>query len=238
MLYERQHGFKPGYSCESQVFTVCQDVADYLDEGVGIDVIIIYFSKTFDLVPNDRLIMKLSASGVDARVAVWVREFFVGCIQKVGVGEQPSKEVKLISGVPQGSVLGPLIFVVYVNNIWRNIDWSTRIFADDCIIYRYITNKNDVEKLQKVLDTLGELAVENGMKINPGKSTAIRFTRARVKNPLSYSPGDQKIPEASSYKYLRIILLSYLDLVVRVNYLRQKAWKAFHFIMPLLQKRN
>jgi len=66
-LYEGQHGFRPGYSCESQVFTVCQDVADLLDEGIGIDAIIIDFSKAFDLVPHDRLLTKLVASVVDSR---------------------------------------------------------------------------------------------------------------------------------------------------------------------------
>ena len=64
-LYEGQHGFIPGYSCESQVITVCQDIADSLDEGVSIDAIIIDFSKAFDLVPHDRLLTKLAASGVD-----------------------------------------------------------------------------------------------------------------------------------------------------------------------------
>ena len=105
---------------------------------------------------------------------------------KVRLGGQLSKEVKLNSGVPQGKVLGPLQFLVYANSIWRNTDSSIRLFVDDCIIYRNITNKNEVEKLQKDLDTMGETAVENGMKVNPGKSTAIRFTTARVKNPLSY----------------------------------------------------
>jgi hypothetical protein len=95
--------------------------------------------------------------------------------------------------VPQGSILGPLLFLVYVNDIWRNIDLSIRLFTDNCIIYRNITNKNDIEKLQKGLDTLKEWTVETGMKINPSKSKAIRFTRAWVKNPLGYSLGDQKI---------------------------------------------
>ena len=81
-----------------------------------------------------------------------------------------------------------------------NTDSKIRLFADDCIIYRKIVNNTDVEGLQKDLDTLGEWAVENAMKINPGKSKAIRFTRARVKNPLNYSIGDQKIPEVSSCK--------------------------------------
>ena len=106
----------------------------------------------------------------------------------------------------QGSVLGRLLFLVYINDIWRNIDSSIRLLADECIMYWKITNKNNIENLQKDLDTLGEWAVENGMKINPSKSKAIRFMRARVKNPLGYSLGDQKIPEASSCKYLGIIL--------------------------------
>jgi hypothetical protein len=67
-LYEGQHGFRQGYSCESQTVTVCQDTADSLDEGKRIDAIIIYFSKAFDLVPHDRLLTKIVASGVDSRV--------------------------------------------------------------------------------------------------------------------------------------------------------------------------
>jgi len=187
------------------VITVCQDIGDYLDEVVNIDTIIIEFSKAFDLVPHDRLLTKLAASGMDLRVVIWVREFLVGSTQRVRVGGQLSKEVKVTSDVPQGSVLGPLLFLVYVNDIWRNIDSSIRLFADNCIIYRKITNKNDIEKLQKDLDILWERAAENGMKINPSKHRVIRFMRAQVKNPLGYCLGDQKILEASSCKYLGIV---------------------------------
>ena len=74
--------------------------------------------------------------------------------------------------MPQGSVLGPLLFIVYVNDIWRNSDSSIRLFADYCIISGKITNKNNIQRLQKDLDTLGEWAVENGMKINPSKRKA------------------------------------------------------------------
>jgi len=158
---------------------VCQDIEDSLDEGFDIGAIIVDFSKAFGLVPYDRLLMKLAASGVDSRVVIWVWEFLVGRTQRVGVGGQLSKEVKVTSGVPQGIVLGPLLFLVYVNDIWSNIDSSITLFADDCVIYRKIVNKNDIKRLQKDLDTLGEQVVENGMTINPGKNKAIRFTRAR-----------------------------------------------------------
>ena len=141
---------------------MCQDIADPLDEGVSIDAIIIDIFKAFDLVPHNRLILKLAASDVDLRIVVWVREFFIGRTQRVRVGEQLSKEVKVTSGVPQGSVLGPLLSIVYVNDIWRSTDSIVRLFADGCIIRMNITNKKDIEKLQKDLDTLGEWAVGNG----------------------------------------------------------------------------
>jgi hypothetical protein len=183
-LYEGQHGFRPGYSCESQVITVRQDIADSLDNGDKIDAIIIDFSKAFVLVPHCRLITKIANSGVDSKVVVWIREFLLDRTQRVRVGGQLSEEVRVTSGVPQGSVLGPLLFLAYVNDIWRNMESTVRLFADDCVIDRKIINNEDMEKLQKDLDRLGEWAAENGMKINPSKSKAIRFTRARVKDPL------------------------------------------------------
>jgi len=76
-LYEGQHGFRPGYSCESQVVTVCQDIADSLDEGVRRDTKIICFSKAFFLVQHDRLFRKIAATGVDLRVGVRVKEFLL-----------------------------------------------------------------------------------------------------------------------------------------------------------------
>ena len=74
-------------------------------------------------------------------------------------------------------------------------------FYDDCLIYRKITNKGDIEMLQKDLDKLGEWAAENAMKINPSKSKAVCFTRSRVKDPLDYSLANTLIPETSSCKY-------------------------------------
>jgi len=114
-----------------------------LDEGVSIDAIIIDFSKAFDLVPPDQSLMKLATSGVDSRVVVWVREFLVGRTQRERVGGQLCKEVKVTSGVPQGSVLGPLLFPVYINDTWRNTDSSIRLFADNCIIYRENTQRHE-----------------------------------------------------------------------------------------------
>ena len=83
-MYEGQHGFRPSYSCESQVITVYQDIADALDNGDRIDAITVDFSKASDLVPHGRLLVKTANSGVDARVVVWIREFLLGRTQRVG----------------------------------------------------------------------------------------------------------------------------------------------------------
>ena len=134
-LYEGQHGFRPGYLCKSQVITVCQNIADSLDNEDRIDAIIIDFSKAFDLVPHSRLLTKIGNSRVDSRVVAWIREFLLGRIQSVRLGGHLSEEVRGTSGVPQGSVLGPLLFLAYINNISRNTESSIRLFADDCVIY-------------------------------------------------------------------------------------------------------
>ena len=92
-LYGGQHGCRLGYSCESQVVTFCQDIANSLVEGVRTDAIIIDFSEAFDLVPHDRQLTKFAATGMDLRVVVWIKEFLLGRSQRVTVGGQLSEEV-------------------------------------------------------------------------------------------------------------------------------------------------
>ena len=114
----------------------------YKPEGRGFDSRWCHWNFSLTIIPHDRMLMKLAASGMDSRVIIWVREFVVGRTQRVRLGRQHSKEVKVTSGVPHGSVLGPLLFLVSLNDIWKNTDSSIRLFPDDGIIYRKITDKN------------------------------------------------------------------------------------------------
>ena len=129
--------------------------ADFVDIEYRIHVIVIDFWKAFGLFPNDRLFMILANLGVDSRVIAAVREFLLGRTHRVRLGGQLLEDVRVKSVVPQRRVLGPLLFLAYVNDICRNIVSTVRILADDCIIYRKIINSEDIEHLEKDLNRLG-----------------------------------------------------------------------------------
>jgi len=144
-LYEGQHGSRPGYSCQSQLVTVCQDIGDSMDEGIRRDTIIMDVSNAFDLVPHDRLLTKMAATGLDLRVVVWVKEFLLGSSQRVRVEGKLSEEFRVTSGVSKGSVLGSPIFLADDNDVWRNLESNIWLFLDDCTRFWKTTDSSDID---------------------------------------------------------------------------------------------
>jgi hypothetical protein len=122
-------------------------------------------SKALNLVPHDRLLTKIAATGADLRVVEWMKEFLLGRPQRVRVDGQLYEEVRVTSGVPQGSVLGSLLFLAYVDDIWRNNASNIPLLAEDSIMYRKVMESSDTDKLQKDVNRLGYWEVENEMKI-------------------------------------------------------------------------
>ena len=175
---------------------------------------------------------------MELRVVVCIKEFLLGRTQRVRGGGQLSEEVRVTSCVPQVSILGPLLFLAYVDDIWKKAEPTIILFADDCVMHRKTVNNNDLENLQIDLGRLGDWAVENGMKIKPGKSIAVSFVRARVKDPLKYPLLDQVIPQESSCKYSGIILRSHLTWTDHINCTAKEAWKALFFHNAYSQKRK
>jgi hypothetical protein len=139
-----------------------------VEEGVMTVVIIIDLSKAFDLFPHDELLTKIAATGVDLRAVAWVKEFLLGLSKRVRLDRQLSEEIVGTSGVPQGTVLGLLLLLAYVNDNWINIESKIRLFGNDCIICRKIMDSSDIDKLQTNKTEWG-VGVENEMKTNPGK---------------------------------------------------------------------
>jgi len=133
----------------AKIFTVCQDIADTLDDGARMEATVIESLKAYSLVPYDRLLIKMAALGMNSRVVMWVREFLLGHLHRVRVGGQLSEEVRVMSGVSQGSILGPFLFLEYINAIWRNLEPTIKLFAGDCIIYRKIMSGSNIDTLQR-----------------------------------------------------------------------------------------
>ena len=108
-------------------------------------MVIFDVSKAFDRVPHKRLLRKLHHYGIRGHLHSWITSFITGRFQKVVVEGSESDSVPVISGVPQGSVLGPLLFLLFINDLSDNIGSSTRLFADNCIVYRTVRDHTDKE---------------------------------------------------------------------------------------------
>ena len=151
---------------------------DILDSGDMVDVIYCDFMRAFDTVPHRRLIRKLETYGVTGNLLNWIHSFLTGRKQRVCVGGTFSMWTDVISGIPQGSVLGPLLFVLFINDLPETIQNNTDIylFADDTKIFRAIYNDDDYQKLQEDLDSLYSWTNDSLLKFHPQKCKHMRVS--------------------------------------------------------------
>ncbi len=168
ILSRFQHGFRQRHSCETQLLITLNDFYKYWDMNKQLDVGVLDFSKAFDTVPHDHLLGKLDYYGINGNVNTWIAQFLKYRTQRVLVDGTMSDAVAVDSGVPQGTVLGPLLFLIYINDLPSvlSADTRVRLFADDCIIYRKIEDESDQTTLQRDLDALHQWSVQWGMPKN------------------------------------------------------------------------
>jgi len=138
-----QHGFRSGFSCDSQLLSTVHDLMSIFDRKKQVDVAVLDFSKAFDVVPHRRLLGKLRHCGIDELTLAWIDSFLSGRSQRVIVDGVCSGWSPVLSGVPQGTVLGPLLFLIYINDLHDCVTSRVQLFADDCLIYRKIHNPDD-----------------------------------------------------------------------------------------------
>ena len=146
-----------------------EDLAKRLTLGKQTDLILLDFSKAFDKVNHLTLLYKLSTFGITGNTLKWIEAFFNGRSQTVVLERESSKEVPVTSGVPQGSVLGPLLFLLYINDLPENIKPQVRFFADDTAVYLTVSSAHDSQILQSIIDTLQHLERTWDMEFNPSK---------------------------------------------------------------------
>ena len=129
ILTDHQHGFRAKRSTETQLIQTVHDIGKYLDEKKSVDMAILDFTKAFDKVPHKRLIHKLKYYGITGPISSWIESFLAERTQQVVINGSASKPIKVTSGVPQGTVLGPLLFLLYINDLPNNLTSNVRLFC-------------------------------------------------------------------------------------------------------------
>ena len=155
------HGFRSEFSCETHLLVKLNDFLKANDKGLQTDSVILDFSKAFDTLPHKELLHKLNHYGINDSVHKWHTSFLTKRYMHVVVEGEHYKSVYVESGVPQGTVLGPLLILCHINDLPDSVTSNVRLFADECLLYRTIKTQEDHYKLQKDLASL-ENGSQNG----------------------------------------------------------------------------
>ncbi len=175
LFSDYQHGFLEGRSCLSNLLTTLEEWTRILEDKGSIDCIYMDFMKAFDSVPHRKLLHKLKGYNITGKVHKWIEGFLIGRRQRVLVNNIPSREERVTSGVPQGSVLGPVLFLIFINDLPDALDVAVRIFADDTKIFQEVNEKEDQLILQDNLHKLEEWAERWQMRFHPQKCTVMHI---------------------------------------------------------------
>jgi ribonucleases P/MRP protein subunit RPP40 len=204
LLKDSQHGFRSGRSCLTNLLEFFDVVTKKLDEEEDIDLIYLDFAKAFDKVPYQRLLSKLESHGVRGDILKWIQNWLSGRNQRVCIDGQFSEWAGVTSGVPQGSVLGPILFLVYINDL--DIDLISKIgkFADDSKLLGSVGTVEGVENLRKDLKNLEIWAEKWQMQFNVNKCSVIHLGK---NNPQStFSLYNEEIKNSIKERDLGVII--------------------------------
>jgi hypothetical protein len=227
ILTNRNHGFRSGFSCETQLLTTVNDLQKSNNADIQTDVIVLDFSKAFDTVPHKKLLHKLQHYGIKGPVLKWIQSFLINRTMKVVLEGESSDEAAVESGVPQGTVLGPLLFLCHINDLPTSVKSTVRLFADDCLLYRQIKSMQDHILLQKDLKSLEEWAGKWGMRFNAKKCFVLP---TKKRSPYFYTLNKEILKHVDETPYLGVEISADLKWSKHVGNICKKASSKLGFL--------
>ena len=222
-----QHGFRKKRSCVSQLIGLLDEITYSREKGKQVDMIVMDFAKAFDKVSHSLLTHKLQHYGITGSTNNWIRSFLSDRRQAVVVDGATSKLVPVESGVPQGSVLGPCLFLLYINDLPKGLTSTARLFADDTACHKEINNATDQLALQKDLDQLALWEEKWKMSFHPDKCEVLQFGK-RWKT--TYHLRDHPLKSSNEAKYLGVTISTDLSWKKHTNNVASKANKTLGFL--------
>ena len=230
ILTHCQHGFRPGFSTVTQLINVIDNITQALDNNHRVDCIVTDFSKAFDVVPHSLLLLKCSNYGIRGVLLKIIENFLRGRTQQVKVDGVLSNETEVLSGVPQGTVLGPLLFLIYINDLPFNISYMAKLFADDCMLYRTVKTPADTTSLQNDLDTVSAWCEKWKMPLNILKCSVIHFSKKLNEILPQYTLQNDILKPSTDIKYLGVTLNEKMNWKTHVTNTTNKAQKVINLI--------
>ena len=213
MINKAQHGFLHGRSCVTQLLSTLHHIGQLLDRNIQTDVLFLDFAKAFDSVDHGILLKKLKAYGISGNLYNWFTDYLRGRTQRVVVEGVASEWSPVTSGVPQGSILGPMLFLLFINDLPDVIPptTSTGLYADDTKLYTAITSRQDCDNLQEALSYVDDWSKESNINFNTSKCKALTISRRKQPIVLNYHLGSAELIRVDSEVDLGITVTSNLS---------------------------
>ena len=197
LINTSQHGFLKARSCLTNLLCFLEEITKWVDDGSPVDAVYLDFQKAFDKVPHQRLLLKAHDDVIN-----WIEKLLTHRRQRVIVNREISNWKSVLSGVPQGSVLGPILFLIYINDLENDISSKVLNFADDKKVFRKVTNDTDKQSLQDDLDKLVKWSEKWQMVFNFGKYKCIHTGHGNMDE--EYKMGDAVLGRTTQEKDLGV----------------------------------
>ena len=219
IITESQFGFRKERSCITNLLSFYSRVIDGLQERDGwVDTVYLDLKKAFDKVPHKSLIWKLEHNGgLKGKVLEWMKDYLGDRQMRTTIRDSNSKWCKVTSGVPQGSVLAPIMFQVYINDMSKGINSYINLFADDAKLMRVIKNQRDCEELQNDLDKIHEWSQQWKLEFNTRKCHTMEMGKSKRRPTWEYKMGGVNILKSNEEKDLGVMIQDTLSPEKHIN---------------------
>ena len=235
LFTEKQFGFISGRSTSLQLIRVLEEWSEALDNGNGVDCVYMDYQKAFDTVPHRRLLKKLEAYNIGEEMIQWIQNYLFGRKQKVSINNSDSNWKEVSSGIPQGSVIGPILFVIYINDLPEIVKSRVYLFADDTKIFNIIQDQKDRETLQEDLNKLNEWSEKWLLKFHPDKCKYLHLGKNEPPSNFKYKLMNHNLQRVQSEKDIGVIIDEKLNFETHIAAKVKKANSMFSIIRRTFQ---